>query len=43
MWNMTAAQRSLMVGGGKRKERRLSLEEMIAMTKKNIEGDPENE
>lgn len=43
MWDMTAAQRSLIVGGGKKKERRLSLEEMIAMTKQHIEGNPEND
>lgn len=43
MWDMTAAQRALIVGGGKKKERRLSLEEMIAMTKQHIEGNPENE
>ena len=39
MWQMTAAQRALMVGGKTKQTRRLSLEEMIKMTSENIGSD----
>lgn len=37
MWQMTAAQRALLTGGKRKATRRLSLEEMIGMTQRNID------
>ncbi len=37
LWAMTAAQRALLTGGKKKAARRLSLEEMIGMTQRNLD------